>query len=97
MNPEIITLDNGKKVAKMSLATHESYRNVSGEKVIETQWHNLVAWGKKAEIVEKFLKKGNEVAVEGKLITRTYNDKEGNRRFISEVIVSEVLLLGVKN
>lgn len=94
--PEIKTFDSGKKMAKFSLATSENYRNAKGEKVQETQWHNLVAWGKVAEIVEKYLSKGKEVAIEGKLVNRSYNDKEGNKKYITEVQVSELLMLGSK-
>ena len=94
--PEVKTLESGKKMARFSVATNENYRNAKGEKVTETQWHNLVAWGKVAEIVEKFLTKGKEVAIEGKLINRSYNDKEGNKKYITEVQVTELLLLGAK-
>lgn len=95
-DPEIIKLESGKKLAKFTIATNESYKNEKGEKVEDTQWHNLVAWNKTAEIVEKYLKKGKEVAVEGKLTSRTYDDKEGNKRYITEVVVSELLMLGGK-
>lgn len=94
--PEIKTLESGKKMARFSVATSESYRNARGEKVIDTQWHNLVAWGKVAEIVEKFLSKGKEVAIEGKLVSRSYNDKDGNKKYITEIQVNELLLLGAK-
>jgi single-strand DNA-binding protein len=94
--PDVKTLESGKKMARFSVATSESYRNAKGEKVTETQWHNLVAWGKVAEIVEKFLVKGKEVAIEGKLINRSYNDKEGNKKYITEIQVNELLLLGSK-
>lgn len=94
--PEVRTLDGGKKMARFSVATNESYRNAKGEKITETQWHNLVAWGKVAEIVEKYLVKGKEVMIEGKLINRSYNDKEGNKKFITEVQVNEILMLGEK-
>ena len=94
--PEVKTLESGKKMARFSVATNEIYRNAKGDKVTETQWHNLVAWGKVAEIVEKFLTKGKEVAIEGKLINRSYNDKEGVKKYITEIQVNEVLLLGVK-
>lgn len=94
--PEVKTLESGKKMARFSVATSENYRNAKGEKVTETQWHSLVAWGKVAEIVEKFLTKGKEVAIEGKLINRSYNDKEGNKKYITEIQVNELLLLGVK-
>ncbi len=97
MDPEVKSLDGGKKLAKVSLATNETYKNAKGERVTETQWHNLIAWGKTAEIVEKFLKKGSEVAVEGKLINRNYTDKEGIKRYVTEIEVSEVLMLGAKD
>ena len=96
-NPEIKTLDGGKKLAKFSIYTSETYRNPSGEKVTDTQWHNLVAWGKLAEIMEKYVSKGSELAVEGKLIYRTYNDKEGVKKNVTEVLVNELLLLGEKS
>jgi single-strand DNA-binding protein len=95
-NPEIRTLEGGKKMARFSVATNETYRSAKGEKVTETQWHNLIAWGKVAEIAEQFLSKGSEVAIEGKLINRNYTDKEGNKRYITEVQVNEVLMLGDK-
>jgi single-strand DNA-binding protein len=96
-NPEIKTLDGGKKMAKFNIATNESYRNANGEKITETQWHNLVAWGKLAEIIEKYIMKGSEVAVEGKLTYRSYNDKEGNKKFFTEIQVNELLMLGEKS
>ena len=94
--PEVKNTENGKKLARFSVATNESYRNANGEKVTETQWRTLVAWGKVAEIVERFLNKGSEVAVEGKLVHRNYTDKEGIKRYVSEVQVNELLLLGGK-
>jgi len=97
INPEVKTLDNGKKMARFSMATNETYRNAKGEKVVETQWHNLVAWGKVAAIAEKYLQKGSEVALEGKLINRSYTDKEGNKKFITEIQVNELLMLGKEN
>ena len=96
MNPEIKNLDSGKKLAKFSIATNESYKNAQGEKVEDTQWHNLVAWGKTAEIIEKYLKKGNEVAIEGKLVNRNYDDKDGNKRYVTEIVINEILMLGSK-
>jgi single-strand DNA-binding protein len=95
-NPEIKTLDGGKKLARFSIATNEAYRNANGEKITETQWHNLVAWGKLAEIIEKYITKGSEVAVEGKLTYRTYNDKDGNKKYFTEIQVNELLMLGEK-
>ena len=94
--PEVKTTENGKKLARFSVATNESYRNASGEKVTETTWHNLVAWGKVAEIAEKYLNKGSEIAIEGKLINRNYTDKDGNKKYITEVQVNELLMLGSK-
>jgi single-strand DNA-binding protein len=94
--PEIRTTEGGKKLARFSLATNEVYRNAKGDKVTETQWHNIVAWGKVADIAEKFLDKGSEIALEGKLVNRTYNDKDGNKKYITEVQVNEVLMLGEK-
>ena len=95
-NPEVITLESGKKLAKFSIATNESYKNAQGEKVTDTQWHNVIAWNKTAEIVEKYLSKGNEVAVEGKLTSRSYEDKEGVKKYITEIVVNELLMLGGK-
>lgn len=95
--PEIKTTDSGKKLVKFSVATNEMYTNSKGEKVKETQWHNLVAWGKLADVAEKYLNKGAEVAIDGKLVTKDYTDKEGNKRFVTEIQVNELLLLGGKN
>lgn len=92
-DPEIKTLENGKKVAHMSIATNEYYKNDKGEKVEQTEWHRVTAWGKTAEIIEKFVVKGKEVAVEGKLTHRSYDDKNGEKKFITEVVVNEILLL----
>lgn len=95
-NPEIKTLDSGKKLAKFSIATNESYKNAEGEKVTDTQWHNLIAWNKTADIVEKYLEKGKEIAVEGKLTSRSYDDNDGNKKYITEIVVTELLMLGGK-
>jgi len=92
--PEIITLESGKKFAKFSLATNENYKNAKGEKVTDTQWHNIVAWNKTAEIIEKYLEKGNEVAIEGKLTSRSYETKEGDKRYVTEIVCNELLMLG---
>jgi single-strand DNA-binding protein len=97
MNPEVKTLDGGKKLAKFSIATNESYKTAKGEKVTETQWHNVVAWGKTAEIIEKFLKKGSEVAIEGKLVNRNYEDKDGIKRYVTEIEAHELLMLNAKS
>ena len=96
MNPEVRNLEKGTKMARFSLATHEVYTNQRGEKVTETHWHNVVIWGKTAETAEKYLQKGQEVAVEGRLVTRSYTDKDGQKRFSTEVVVNEFLMLGNK-
>lgn len=95
-NPEIITLDSGKKLAKFSIATNDSYKNAKGEKVTDTQWHNIIAWNKTAEIIEKYVVKGNEIAIEGKLTSRSYEDKNGDKRYITEIVCNELLMLGGK-
>ncbi|WP_343764620.1 single-stranded DNA-binding protein [Gangjinia marincola] len=93
-DPEILNLDSGKKLAKFSIATNESYKNAQGEVVKDTQWHNVVAWGKTAEIIEKYLVKGKEVAIEGKLTNRSYETKAGEKRYITEINCNELLMLG---
>ncbi len=93
-DPEIINMDNGSKLAKFSIATSDSYKNAQGEKVADTQWHNVVAWGKTAEIVENYLVKGKQVAIEGKLMHRSYETTEGEKRYITEIRCNELLLLG---
>ena len=92
--PEIVTLESGKKLAKFSIATNESYKNAKGEKITDTQWHNIVAWGKTAELVENYVPKGKEVGVEGKLTSRSYEDKDGIKRYVTEIVCNELLLLG---
>jgi single-strand DNA-binding protein len=92
--PEVRNTESGKKLVRFSVATNEQYKNAKGERVTETQWHNLIAWGKVADIAEKFLVKGTEVAIEGKLINRNYTDKEGNKKYITEIQVNELLMLG---
>lgn len=93
-DPEILTMESGKKLAKLTIATNEIYKNDKGEKVEETQWHKVVAWGKTAEVIEKYVTKGKEIAVEGKLTHRSYDDKNGEKKYFTEVVVSELLLLG---
>ncbi len=88
---ELVKFENGNQLAKMSLATNEYYRNKEGEKVEETQWHNIVAWGKKAEVMAKLLKKGSEIAIQGKLTHRTFEDKEGMTKYFTEVVVHDFL------
>jgi len=94
-DPEIKRFDNGKTIAKLSLATTDIYKSKNGERVKSTEWHNLVVWGKTAEIAEEYLKKGNEIAVEGKLTKRSYEDKNGNKKYFTEIIVNEFLMLKV--
>ena len=94
--PEIKTTETGKKYARMSMATNEHYKNAQGEKVTETQWHNLVAWGKVADLAEQYLVKGSELAIEGKLTHRDYTDNAGVKKYITEVQVNEILLLDKK-
>ena len=92
--PEVKNTESGKKLARFSMATNETYRGRTGEKITETTWHNVVAWGKVADIAEKFLTKGKEIAIEGKLINRSYTDKDGIKRYVTEIQVNELLLIG---
>lgn len=94
--PIITKLESGKKVARFSMATNESYKNGKGEKQTDTNWHNIVAWGKTADIIEKYVDKGKEIAINGKLTIRTYDDKGGVKRYVNEVVANEILLLGTK-
>ena len=94
-DPEVKTFNEGKKKASFSLATSDTYKNQKGEKIEDTQWHNVVIWGKLAGIAEKYLKKGNEVAVEGKLVHRVY-EANGEKRFMTEINVNDLVLLGGK-
>ncbi|MDD2822157.1 MAG: single-stranded DNA-binding protein [Flavobacterium sp.] len=93
-DPEIKNLEGGKKVANLTIATNDSYKNEKGEKVEQTEWHKVVAWGKTAEIIEKYVTKGKEIAIEGKLTHRSYEDKTGEKRYITEVVANDILLLG---
>lgn len=92
-DPEIKMTATGKKVARFNMATSESYLNAQGEKVTETQWHHLVAWGKMADKAEHELHKGCEVSLDGKLIYRNYVDKDGAKRYITEIYVYEMVVL----
>ena len=91
--PEIKTFDGGKKVANLTIATNEVYYKENGDKVENTEWHRVSAWGKTADIIEKYVTKGKEIAIEGKLTHRSYDDKDGNKRFITEVVVNELVLM----
>jgi single-strand DNA-binding protein len=93
MDPELRTLTNGNTVARFSLATSEGYINKEGEKVIDTQWHRIVAWGKTAQLVEKICRKGNRIAVDGKLTNRSYEDDQGEKKYITEIIANELMVI----
>ena len=95
-NPEVRNLESGSKLVRVSLATNESYRNKEGERVTQTEWHNVVAWNKTAEIIESYVVKGQEIGVDGKLTTRSWEDKDGIKRYTTEVVCNEILLLGGK-
>jgi single-strand DNA-binding protein len=93
MDPEVKNFDGGRTMTKFSLATTQSYNNAQGEKIKDTQWHNLVMWGKMAETAGKYLKKGSEIAVEGKIVYRTYENKEGQTKYITEIVVNDFMML----
>ena len=92
--PEVKTLEGGKKLATISLATNDVYYKENGDKVEQTEWHRITAWGKTAEIIEKYVIKGKELAITGKLSNRNYEDKNGEKRYITEIVATEILLLG---
>jgi single-strand DNA-binding protein len=96
MDPEFKETENGYKLAKVSIATNETYKNNQGEKVNETMWHNLVAWGKTAEVMSKYLHKGSEVVIEGKLVNRNYTDKAGVKKYTTEIQVNDFLIIGTR-
>lgn len=95
-DPEVKSFDSKAKLAKFSLATNETYQNGKGEKIEETQWHNIVAWNRLATIIEKHLNKGSFVIIEGKIVNRSYNDKEGEKRYITEIVAHSMNFLGPK-
>jgi single-strand DNA-binding protein len=92
-DPETRTIETGKKVVHFTLATKEGYKNSDGQKVSETTWHNIVAWNGLADVAGKYLKKGKEVAVEGRIVYRTYEDKKGGTKNITEIVLSDLMLL----
>jgi single-strand DNA-binding protein len=96
MDPEVKVFDSNKKMVRVSLATNESYKNDKGEKITDTTWHNLVFWNATAKRAEDLLKKGDEVAIEGKLANRNYVDKDGIKRYVSEIVVNDFLKVGAK-
>ena len=93
-DPEVKNLEGGKKVATIIIATNDAYYKDNGDKVEQTEWHRVTAWGKTAEIIEKYVTKGKEIAIEGKLTHRSYDDKNGEKRYVTDIVVNEVLLLG---
>lgn len=93
---EIVNFDNGSMKASVSLATSDYYTNANGERVEDTQWHNVVAFGKTAEIMQKYVTKGKEIAIEGKITYRSYDTQDGQKRYITEIRADEILLLGGK-
>ena len=93
MDPKVTELAGDRKMVKFTLATNDIYRNAQGEKVVDTQWHNIITWGNNAAFAGKYLKKGMEVAVEGRLTHREYEDKKGEKRFFTEVVVDNILIL----
>ena len=95
-NPEVKAINDNKNLARVSIATHTRHRNSDGEWTTDTQWHNLVFWGKQAAFAEKSLTKGSEITVEGKLVNRQYVDKTGITRYVTEISVQELLLLSRK-
>ncbi len=93
-DPNVRTLESGVKVASFPIATTESFKNKNGEKVDQTEWHNIVLWRGMAEVAEKYLNKGNMIFVEGRIRSRSYDDKDGNKRYITEIIGDNMTMLG---
>ena len=93
-NPEVKTFESGSKVANFTLATSEYYKKKDGEKVTKTEWHNIVLWKGLADVAERFLKKGSQVAIEGKITSRSWDDKDGNKRYMTEIVGSSIEMLG---
>lgn len=93
-DPEVKTLDKGNKVATFSLATSDSYTARDGSKQEQTQWHNIVVWGNLATVCEKYLKKGKEIAIDGRLTYRNWEDKNGTKRTSTEIVANELLFVG---
>ena len=95
-DPEVRYLDNGVAVANFSLATTENYKNKQGERVSQTEWHNIVLWRGLAEVAEKYLKKGSSIYIEGKIKNRKWEDKDGNTRYNTEILGDNMTMLGAK-
>ena len=95
-DPEVKTLTSGKNLATFTIATTDVYYNADGEKVEDTQWHNITAWGKRADVASKYLVKGQEIALEGRLIHHSYETGDGEKRYFTEVSMNELLMIGGK-
>ena len=95
-DPEVRYLDEGTAIAKFPLATSETYKNRSGERVSNTEWHNVVLWRGLAQVAEKYVKKGSQIYIEGRIKTRSYDDQDGNKRYITEITGDQMQLLGKK-
>lgn len=94
--PEILNLETGRKLAKFSIATHAYFKNEHGERQERTNWHNIVAWERNADLIEKYVNKGKEICIEGRLASRSWEDSEGKKQYITEVVCEELLFLGGK-
>ena len=95
--PEIKNLESGSKLAKFSLATNERYKNSQGETVEETQWHSINVWGKQADIIQKYVKKGDQIGITGKITNRSYENPEGHKSYFTDIVAKEIHLLSNKN
>ncbi len=95
-NPESKTFESGKQISTFSMATNESYKNDKGEKVTQSEWHNICAWAATAKYIEQYVKKGMLIAVTGKLTTRTYTDKDGVKRYVTEIVTDEIMIMDKK-
>jgi single-strand DNA-binding protein len=96
-DPDLRYTPGGKAVASFSLATSERWTNQDGQKQENTTWHNIVAWGKQAEVMKEYLTKGKQVYIEGRISNRSYDDKEGNKKYISEVVVQNFTFIGPRD
>lgn len=95
-DPDIRYLDSGVAIARFPLATSETYKNREGEKITTTEWHNIVLWRALAEVAEKFVKKGSQLFIEGRIRTRSYDDKDGNKKYVTEIVADTMQMLGKK-
>lgn len=95
-DPEVREVAKGRKVARISVATHETYTDAEGQRTTDTQWHTVVAWGRTAEMVQRLLQKGSRVALEGRLVHRSYLGKEGIKRYVTEIVLNDLKLLDAK-